>query len=344
MEEDLSKYVDVEHLPDRDFKITEPRNMKRGVLVAFFQHIVERQRTYDLPEVFRIKYADVGRKRRLEVRDSPDVDDGALGAAGPVAEPSPATIHNRNQSTSGTAPLAGRKPKQTRKKTKKTLNTTPNITEDAGGQSATEVPHRPVRSKTKSKGKKFKAKATTEASGADDGRTHGDLPQDDQDDIVVPQRTKVTKKKSKTTLRTGLPVVELSIPDPPNADSHNAVPPRPRPRPKPKGKKATQTLNTSAVGVGAGGTQLDAVTAAPQQDLTPSQSAAPAPNSIDIRPGPAQGQSTVITDDLIDPVLLGMASHIGAIARPVVNTADNLALQEALQYGATGKRVPKKRY
>ena len=121
MEEDLSKYVDMEHLPDPDFKITEPRNMKWGVLVAFFQHIVERQRTYDLPEVFHIKYADMGRKRRLQVRDSPDVDDGALGAEGPVAEPSPATIHNRNQSTSGTVPLAGWKPKQTCKKSEENI-------------------------------------------------------------------------------------------------------------------------------------------------------------------------------------------------------------------------------
>ena len=248
---------------------------------------------------------------------------------------------------------AGWKAKQTGKKMKKTLNTMPNVTEDAAGQPATEVPHNPVRSKTKSKGKKFKDKGTTEVSGADDGRMHGDLPQNEQDDILVPQRTKVTKKKSKTTLHTGLPVVELSIPDPPNADSHNAVPPRPCPRPKPKGKKATQTLNTSAVSIGAGGTHLHAVTAAPQQDLTPSHSprypkpkwsgnepittVTPAPNSIDIHPGPAEGQS-------IDPVLLGMASHIDAIARPVVNTADNLALQEALQYGATGKRVPKKRH
>jgi len=104
MEEDLSKYVDMEHLPDPDFKITEPCNMKRGVLLAFFQHIVEQQHTYDLPEVFRIKYADMGRKRMLQVRDSAEVDNGALAAEGPVAERSPATIDNRNQSTSGTVP------------------------------------------------------------------------------------------------------------------------------------------------------------------------------------------------------------------------------------------------
>ena len=69
----LLQYVNAEYLPDPHFKITEPRNMNQPVLLAFFQHIVQQQRTYDLPEVFHIKYADAGRKSTLEARDSPEV-------------------------------------------------------------------------------------------------------------------------------------------------------------------------------------------------------------------------------------------------------------------------------
>ena len=342
----------MEHLPDPDFKITEPRKMKLEDLVTFFQHIMERQRTYDLPDVFRIKYADVGRKSTLEAGNSTEVDDNTLGAEGPAAELTSVAGEDINQTPGGRVSAARGKSKQKSKKTKKTLNTTANVNED-GGTEPSEVPHGPgtLHPKVKSKGKKSKAKGAATASGADDSRADNDIPG------PLHQNTKGRKQKRKTTGRTGHPVmVDVVNGEPNNADLHNDIPtppPRPRPRPKPKGKRATQTLNASAVVTGADGTLTDAAAAGPQQDIPPgpppirpmpashrNEYTTPVATSSDTGPGPPP-QSTVIGDNVIDPSLMGMTN---TIARSVINTADNLAMQEAHKYGATGKRIPKKRY
>ena len=197
--------------------------------------------------------------------------------------------------------------------------------------------------KATSKRKKGKAVGNTDVTGAAD------------DDIVAPERriTKGTKKKSKTTLRTDVPVVELNAGDPQIAPDVPDVPQRPHPKPKPKGKKATQIAVHGATG--AETFTAAAGTAGPEHDIpdrpTPTHSqpnhsgmvsaniVIPAPTITGIRPGP-QGQST---DNVIDPALLGTTSHTDPGACPVLRTADNLALEEALQYGAPGKRVPRKR-
>ena len=130
IDEDLSRYVDVEHLPDPDFKITEPRKMKLEDLVTFFQHIMEQQHTYDLLDVFCIKYADMGRKSTLEVGNSIEVDNNTLGADGPAAKPMSVAIEDINQTPGIRISTARVKSKQKSKKMKKTLNTTVNISED----------------------------------------------------------------------------------------------------------------------------------------------------------------------------------------------------------------------
>ena len=71
--------------------------MKLDDLMTFFQHIMERQCTYDLPDVFRIKYADMGWKSTLEVGNSTEVDDNTLGAEGPVAKPTSVAGEDINQ-------------------------------------------------------------------------------------------------------------------------------------------------------------------------------------------------------------------------------------------------------
>ena len=340
----------MEHLPDPDFKITEPRKMKLEDLVTFFQHIMERQRTYDLPDVFRIKYADMGRKSTLELGNSTEVDDNTLGAEGPAAEPTSVAVEDINQTPGGRGSTARVKSKQKSKKTKKTLNTTANVIEAGGTEPSTEVSHGPG-TKAKSKRKKSKAKGANDASGADDRRADNDIPG------PLYQNTKGTKQKRKTTGRTAHPViVDVVNGEPNNADLHNDIPtppPRPRPRPKPKGKRATQTLNASAAGTGADGILMDAAAARPEQDLPPgpppilpmstshgNEYTTPVTTSPDTGPGPLP-QSTVIGDNVIDPSLMGMTN---TIARSVINTTDNLAMQEAHKYGATGKRIPKKRY
>ena len=161
------------------------------------------------------------------------------------------------------------------------------------------------------------------------------------------------KKKSKTTLHTGVPVVELNDGNSQNAPDVPDVPQRPRPKPKPKGKKVTQTA--VPVATGAALFTAGAGPARPEHDIPDRSAPTPpqpnhsrmastnivptAPHISAIHPGP-HGQTT---DNVIDPALLGTTLHTDPGARPVFKMADNLALEEALQYGAPGKRVPKKR-
>ena len=60
IEQDLRTYIDPEHLPGENFKIKDPQLMWRSAIVQFFTHIAQRQRIYDLPEVFQIKHAHKG--------------------------------------------------------------------------------------------------------------------------------------------------------------------------------------------------------------------------------------------------------------------------------------------
>ena len=318
--------------------------MNRPVLLAFFQHIVQRQRTYDLPEVFRIKYADAGRKSTLGAGDSPEVDDNIsaddrLPAESPTAGAQDIIIASRGRVVS-----PKKKTKQKSKKTK-TKSNIPNIVDDAGAQPSKDMSTMPdeVGPKATSKRKKGKAMGNIDVTGAADH------------EIPAPQWriTKAAKKKSKTTLRAGVPDVELDGEDAHNAPDVPDVPQRPRPKPKPKGKKATQTPVAGATGAAV--FTAGAVPAVPQHDVPdrsaptrphPSHSGIAStnivtttPNITALRPGP-QGQTT---DNVIDPALLGTTSQTDPGARPVFRTADNLALEEALQYGAVGKRVPKKR-
>lgn len=323
IKDNLSQYVDAEYLPDPHFKIADPRNMHRPDLLTFFRHIVERQRTYDLAEVFRFKFADAGRKSKLGVGNSPEVDDNTLADDVPPAELTAADSQDIVGASGGRVIPHRKKNKQKSKKTKKTSNI-PNVTDDGGAAPVEEVAPMPGQGRQKATSKRTKGKAMVDidVTGAMDNHAESDIA---NDDIPAPQRrpTKATKKKSKTVLRGGVPVVDVQRGEPHNAaDVPDAdVPQRPRPKPKPKGKKATQIPIPGATG--------------PEYDVP---AAAPATAA-----GPLQRQSTVIGDNVIDPALLGTTSHTDPAARPVLKTADNLALQEAQQYGAPGKRVPKKR-
>ena len=168
----------MEHLPDPDFKITEPRKMKLEDLVTFFQHIMEQQHTYDLPDVFCIKYADIERKSTLEVGNSTEVDNDTLGAEGPAAKLTSVASEDINQTPGGRVSTARGKIKQKSKKTKKTLNTSANVNEDGGMEPSMEVSHGPatLHPKVKSKGKKLKAKGAATASGTDDSCAKNDIP------------------------------------------------------------------------------------------------------------------------------------------------------------------------
>ena len=156
--------------------------MKLDDLMTFFQHIMEWQCTYDLPDIVCIKYADMGRKSTLEVGNSMEVNDNTLGAEGPAAEPTSVAIEDINQTPGGRVSTARVKSKQKSKKTKKTLNTTANVIEDGGMKPSMEVSQGPgtLHPKAKSKGKKSKAKGATDASGADDSRANNDIPRHDR--------------------------------------------------------------------------------------------------------------------------------------------------------------------
>jgi hypothetical protein len=310
-----------------------------------------------------------GRKSTLGVGNSPEVDDNSLADDVPPAEVTAADSHD-------IVFPPRKKNKQKSKKTKKTSNI-PNVTDDGGAEPVEEVAPMPGqgRQKATSKRRKGKAMVDIDVTGAVDNHAESDIA---NDDIPAPQRrpTKAAKKKAKTILRSGVPVVDVQGEELHNAADVPDVPQRPRPKPKTKAKKATQIPIPGAAGAeydlpaaapepAAGPPQVQSTVIGDEPDVTRRPRPKPKPKgkkatqiaipgatgpeydlpaaASETAAGPPQGQSTVMGDNVIDPALLGTTSHTDPAARPVLKTADNLALQEAQQYGAPGKRVPKKR-
>jgi hypothetical protein len=286
--------------------------MKREAILSFFNHIVERQRTYDLPQVFCFKYADEARKRTLGMDSHIEGDNDGAGAE-------PVTARRARP----------QKEKTKKKPVKKTLPLTINgtgtgATDTSPGDSVGVEPDLAVTQRPQVKHSKKKAKTVlnTRATGAaDGGRADAQLSNDQEGVQEAPSPQHGQARPGRKKLKTGLNPVG-SHPDVRRADPMNdgqadlgsvndqhgitGTPACPPPRPKAIAKQSTASLN-------------------------------PAHNLGD------RGRQ-VINEDQIDPSLRG-PSHMISASRPAINTSDNLALQEANQYIVTGKRqrVPRKR-
>ena len=340
MAEDTLKYVDAHHLPTANFKIKEPRNMSGNEIRAFFYHIVERQRTFDISEVFRIKHAHKGRKasvggcstagedntgdptepnaRNMALNSEDTTGGSGNGQVENTAVPSADTGAVVGTGAAPPTPTPRPKPKRKAKPKKSTTTLATGAAPEIGITS--EAP--PQRPKPKPKGKK---KTTTVQAGAapetgitSEPPTQGPKP-------------KPKGKKKTMTVAPGAASATGTAPETGTA----LEPPRPRPRPRPitKGNNNNTTLNTTGTG-----------TVAHADELQTGESTV--------------GQrGSITTNDLIDPYLIGLAQgNLNVIdhsltgpsqpvvsSRAQVNTADNLALQEANKFLVSGKRVPKKR-
>ena len=311
IEQDLRTYIDPEHLPGENFKITDPRLMRRSAIVQFFTHIAQRQRIYDLPEVFRIKHAHKGRKASVGAISEHGSDrDGAMSPSG-------------TEEATHVPDVGPAVPKRSLSKRRKSKNT-PNITSDvgtagpAGGAAPiADPPDMPGPQRPKAKKSKVTLKIT---------------------------KPNAKKKKSQTTLNAKVVQAAPSHTESGLADGigdQSNLPPRPRPKPKPKGKKSTNApqsilpdhhapLTSSSVL----GNDADLATAVGTAHR-------PLPEGT---PQTPITNANIIVNDLIDPALRAVGTSSPYISnRPQVNTADNLALIEAHAYMTIGKQVPKKR-
>jgi hypothetical protein len=336
--------------------------MPRTDIAAFFTHISQRQRTHDLPDVFRIKHAHRGRKASVGALSERGSDwDGAM---------SPSATEQGTHVPGVDSVL----PARSLGKQKKSKNT-PKTTQDmavawpAGG--AAHIPDgtdmlegpgpqclKAKKSKvtlkvTKAKTKKKKSQTTLNANLIQAATSHTDSAVTDGigDLSTVPPRPR-PKPKPKAKKPPNPPLPNLSdhhAPVTPVTDSVvtdgiadlSTVPPRPRPKPKPKGKKPTNPPlpnlpdhhppvtpvpspgDRSGVGHSADSAAAVGAVSPPVLEGTPQTPIA---------------NGNIIVDDLIDPALCGVRTSSHHISkRPQVNTADNLALIEARKYMATGK-------
>ena len=339
MKEDTLKYVDAEHLPRPDFVLDNPRAMKLEFLREFFAHIAEREETFELGDVIRFKYADATRKGSREGDEDEEhgiwnedsgaehgegsgdaeQDGGAGGAGRPVANSG--NSHNANQEhyphRTGETPPPALPPNPNPAKIKKTKKT-PKVTAPT------------------------KQPKSNKNSAVPDG-THSNEPPP-----APPTKNKKPKKAPNQPTSAHLP--------------GNAVgaerPPRPHPKPRPVTHPTTSRLGEVTSNQATGTTQptsahlpSNAVGAERPPRPKPHPVTRPttsrlgegtsnqAPGTDDNPQSPTQPQGGV-PDAMIDPSLL-VASNQPPCA--LVNTSDNLALQEASRFAVKGKRVPKKK-
>jgi hypothetical protein len=238
MRKNLHTYIDPEHLPGKNFKIKDPRSMERDAILAFFTHISQRQRTYDLQDVFRIKHAHKGRKRSVSELSERESDlDGRMSLS--------ATEPGTN------IPFGIIEPPQPPAKRRKTTKTAPRLAKTGVAVGAAHQSDPAAQPHPKPKGKKKRSETTVTvnipgaalmntASAAAVGGVEVSAP-----DRPLPKPKPKGKKNANVPPPT-LPTNEANVADRPvlHADSGAAVgvvdasaAERPCPKPKPKGKK-----------------------------------------------------------------------------------------------------------
>ena len=315
MKPDTLKYVNADKLPRPNFVLDDPWEMKLELLCEFFAHIAEWEKTFQLGEVFHFKYADSRRKR---CRDRSEDEEGGIPNEDLGARP-----------TEGDArPTQG----------------------DSGaehGEGSGDAEH-----------------ARTSSSAGLALTNSGDIPNGNQQQVnyhsnseVVPPEplpipNAITMKK---TNKTPGPTKQAKLRKNPGVpDGTQSKEPRPAPpRKKTKGKMTT-TQATFAHAINSGRVakppplphpkprpvtcpvnQSNHQSTARNEEGTSTQSPG---TDNDLHPHPYPQQR--VPHAVIDPSLLA-ASHQPSHA--LVNTADNLALQEASRFAVTGKRVPTKK-
>jgi hypothetical protein len=309
IDKDLQRYITPEHLPGKNFKITDPRNMSRAAILSFFRHICQRQQTHDLKEVFRIRHAHRGRKKTLsngcESSNARDADsaDGAVGASADLENL--LNTGNAGGTTEPSVPTAKGGPKRPEKfKTKSKVKSS----HAAGRGDMSDHPQVPH---PKAKGKQKKSQKTLQVDLFQAAASDTDPQASGIGDQRPRPKPKPRGKKPKTAPPLSVPVEATFTPV-----GHPGI-----------GNQANSADAVGAVARPHNGNQAHSAAAVGAGD--PPVSAMPPISS-------RKGQT--ITDDLIDPTLL-----VGTSGRPQINTADNLALIEARRYMTTGKRVSKKR-
>jgi len=352
MREDTLKYIDAEHLPRRDFVLDTPRNMNIARLREFFAHIAEREKTFEIEKVFLFKYVEASRKKHQDDEDEddeeeegfPEADRGAGGTehgSSPTgAAPAPANSaedphrneeHDNANSTGDAAPPAPptnhnavmpKKKRKTanvsnKKQPKKTQHQEPSVHPggDTAGAEVSTRPRpkprpvtRPGNGPTNTRAEDTPTQAPAHSSGDTAGAEVSTRPRPKPRPVTRPANEPGNTRTDDT------PIQAPNTHDNPQPPNGAELALKPRPEPRPVTRPATESTSSPA---------HETYTHAPGTHNNPQ----------------AQPQERV-PDAVIDPSLLAASNQP---SRVLVNTSDNLALQEASRFAVTGKRVPKKK-
>jgi hypothetical protein len=339
MKEDTLKYVDAEYLPWPDFVLDDPQALKLEVLRAYFAYIAEREKTFALDEVFRFKYVEANRKEARRGSEDDNIGAGPIDSSSNAAQadgPGDAE-HHEGRGIAGTSlPDCQDGPNDTHEGVD-----TPR-TGEIPPPAPAPLPNTATGKKTKNSCAPTRSKKNTavpegtqpQEAGSGDAEqceSHGiagmslpdcrDGPNDTHDGIDAPRTGEITPSAPvplpnaatlKTTKKTRAPTKSKK----PRAvhsaaDAEGAATPA-RPRPKPCPVTGTGPQSSSRHG---------------------EEASHQVPGTCNDPQPPMQAHE-------IDPSLLALSSQR---SRALVNTSDNLALQEASRFSVTGKRVPKKK-
>ena len=328
MKPDTLKYVDADKLPRPDFVLDDPRAMKMELLHEFFAHIAEREKTFQLGEVFHFKYAD---SRRKGGRDGSEDEAGGILNEDSGAGPSDCDAGPTDCDAGPTEGDAG---------------PTPGDSGADHGEASRDAEH-----------------ARTSGGAGSAPTNSGDIPNGNQQQVnyhsnsemvppELPIPNAITMKKANKT--PGPTKQAKSRKNPGVPDGTQSKEPRPAPpRKKTKGKMTTIQA-TSAHGINSAGVAEPPPPPRPKprpvtRPVNRSNHQSTARNEegtstqspgTDNDPHPLTQPQQRVPHAAIDPSLLA-ASH--QPSRALVNTADNLALQEASRFAVKGNRVPKKK-
>ena len=331
IKQDTLKYVDVEVLPRPDFVLDAPWGMKFEFLREFFTHIAEQEKTFGLGEVFWFKHADATRKGGQEGGE--DAEDGIqnrdlgagptegysdaerlqgfadaeqvqpFGGAAPI-QPSGGAVPI--QSSGGAAPIqpsGGAAPIQAN-----SGDTTSGNQQEDNPHSTAEI-HPPAPNPIPNPPTPNLAKKTIAPTKQRKSGNKAAVQNKTQSTEPPVLRTRTKKQKTMPNQPTSAH---------PAAGAGGA---EPTPRLHPKPRPVTRTVNESM-------TELTGRHGEGTSNHTPGIHSNPQP------PREPQGR---VPHAAIDPSLLAATPHA------LINTSDNLALQEASRFAVQGKRVPKKK-
>jgi len=315
------KYVDAKYLPRPNFILKRPRAMNFDLLREFFAHVAEREKTFEPAEVFCFYYTD---PRRTEIQgDEDDEDEDESESENPGAKNTGGTDSGEGrgdaQATAGPSVAAGDASCADVSNCHQENN---NPSGNGGACSpAPAINHNVARAKKTKTQKSHPGPPARKTKRKQTKKTHNEPT---AHPAAGAAGTGEISRPGPKAYSVTCQVHEVQVTsdhapgpnDDPLAPDGAEAPPLPCPRPRPVTRPVNQSTGNPTDGT---------------SNHTPA--------SEHNQQGPTQSRGGV-PDAAIDPLLLAVSNQR---SRALVNTSDNLALQEARRFAVTTKCVSKKK-